>query len=70
MVKSYFDNVVRNKPKHRLLLFHDAYKLLDNGDVYFISLRETNQATVYSLYVFDENLKYLFETSYTHWKSS
>ena len=63
MVKPYFDNVVRNKPRHYLKTFHEAYITLNNGDVYFVSLRETQILCLYKLYVFDEHLKYLFETT-------
>ena len=65
MVKPYFDNVVRNKPKHRLLLFHDAYKLLSDGCVHYVSMRETNIVGDYKLYIFDDSNKYEAETTCT-----
>ena len=62
MVKPYFDNVVRNKPRHNLKLFHDAFKLLSDGCVHYVSFRESNMVNVYKLYIFDDSNKYECET--------
>lgn len=62
MVTYYFDNVIRNKSKHRVKPFHDAYRLLSDGCVHFVSLRETSNPLNYILYVFDDSLKYELET--------
>lgn len=58
----YFDNVVRNKPKHRIYDLGLACSLFARGDVYYISLRETQNPNEYKLYVFDDDGKYSFET--------
>lgn len=65
MVKPYFDNVIRNKPKHKLFLFHDAFKLLSDGCVHYVSLRETNIVGSYKLFIFDDSNKYECETMCT-----
>lgn len=62
-MKPYFDNVVRNKPKHKSVLFHDAFKLLSDGCVHYVSLRETNIVGSYKLFIFDDSNKYECETA-------
>lgn len=62
MVKPYFDNVVRNKPKRKVLQFHDAYKVITDGCVHYCSMRSTLYGGLYELVIFDDDNKYLCET--------